>query len=578
MDINTIQKTDIKKQENKSKSLLKGEYIRFVPLGGLDEIGRNMAYYEFEDDIVIIDMGLQFPEEETPGIDFIVPNINSLLHKKDKIRGIIITHGHYDHIGAIPYLIEQLGNPPIYATDICKAIIEKRQQDFVNAPKLNTIAIKPGDVINISSNFKIEFFELDHTIPETIGVLLKTPLANIAHFGDFRIEYDVNDKPSERNIEVFKKLNKVGIDVLLLDSTNAEEKGHSVSEKIVEKNLYELFKEAEGRIILATFSSMITRIAEIIKMAEKLHKKIAINGRSMKDNIQIAQKLGYINAKQGTIIPLEDLHNYKDDRILILTTGAQGESGAGLMKIISGGHKYIRLKKGDTVIFSSSVIPGNERSIQSLRDNIARQGAKVIHSNIIDIHASGHAPAEDIKLVLEAVKPKYFIPIHGYYYMRTVAGDIAKKAGMSQDKIIILENGQIAYILKNKVVATKDFVQTSYVMIDGLGIGDVGEVVLRDRLTLAKEGMVSIYVLLSKQTGQILRNPDIMTKGFIYAKENQEILENIRRRVKGILGRVPKHQPLDIDYVRALLRDQIGQYLYNITHRRPMILITIAEI
>ncbi|HUY69783.1 MAG TPA: ribonuclease J, partial [Candidatus Tyrphobacter sp.] len=330
--------------------------LRFVPLGGLDEIGRNMAYFEYKDEIFIIDMGLQFPEEETPGIDYIIPNIASLEPKKRNIKGIVLTHAHYDHIGAVPYLIGKLGNPPIYTTKLTKALIERRQEEFVNAPKLNIIIVNEKDKVKIGEYFDLEFFGVPHTVPDNIGVVVKTPVGNMVHFSDFRFEYDEKDNP--QGIDEFKRIGNLGIHSFMIDSTNAEQEGHSLSEKVVQENLEKLFANAKGRIILATFSSMITRLGEIIKIADKLGRKVIIVGRSMKDNLEIAQNLGYIKAKKGLIISAEEIRKYKDDKVVILTTGAQGETSAGMMKIINGENKNIRIKAGDTVVFSSSVIPG----------------------------------------------------------------------------------------------------------------------------------------------------------------------------------------------------------------------------
>ena len=373
----------------------KKDALRLVPLGGLEEVGRNCSFLEYKNEIVVIDVGLQFPEEETPGIDYIIPNISYLEKRKENIHAIILTHGHYDHIGALPHVLERLGNPPIYATSITKAIIEKRQEDFPNAPKMKVILIKNGDEIKLSNYFTGYFFGVPHTIPETTGVLLKTPIGNVVHFADFRIDYDEKDNP--QGLEEFAAIGKMGVHTFMVDSTNAEKAGHSLSEKTVERNLEEIFKQAEGRIIVATFASLLTRIGEIVKICERLGRHVAFSGYSMKTNVQIAQDLGFIKAKEGTIIPIEEIHRIKDDKLLILSTGAQGESNASLMKIITGEHRHITIKPGDTFVLSSSVIPGNEKSVQSVKDNLARQGAIVYHSALVDIHSSGHAPKEDIK-------------------------------------------------------------------------------------------------------------------------------------------------------------------------------------
>ncbi len=546
------------------------EMLRIVPLGGLEEVGRNSMFFEYKNEIVIIDMGIQFPEEETPGIDFIIPNTTYLESKKANIKGIVVTHGHLDHIGAIPYLLGRLGNPPIYTTALTKEMIARRQEEFPNAPKPNFVVVKNEDRVTISEHFSAEFFGVSHTIPDTTGVVLKTPAGNIVNCADFRIDYDANGGPMSLN--EFEKIGKMGIDVLLLDSTNAEVEGKSISERDVERNIEKLFEGANGRIILATFSSMLTRIAEILRIAEKIGRTVAINGFSMKANVQIAQNLGYIKVKKGLVIPVEEIKKLRDDKILVLTTGAQGESNAGLMRIVSGEHQHLEIKPGDTVIFSSSVIPGNERSVQTLKDNLARQGAKVHTSKMLDIHSSGHAPKEELKQVIKLINPKYLIPIHGYYFMRFTNAELGQEVGMPKERTIVMDNGEVFEMSSKGGRITSERIDAYYVMVDGLGVGDVEEVVLRDRKMLASEGMIVVIITLAKEGARLLKNPDIISRGFIYLRENQELLEEMRRKIKNIIIRMPKDRPLDDDYLKTLIRDQVGQYVYVKTKRRPMVL------
>lgn len=556
---------------------VKEDHVRLVALGGLEEIGRNMSFIEYKDEIVIIDAGFQFPDEATPGIDFIVPNVAYLAERKEKIKALVLTHAHFDHIGAIPYIIEKIGNPPIYTMNLTKALIERRQEEFPKAPKLNVVTVQYGDKHKVGEFFELEFFGVDHTVPETTGVVIKTPIGNIVHFADFRLEYDADGKVQD--LKEFKRVGEMGVHTFMVDSTNALEPGRSQSEKTIEKNLEMLFKEAQGRIILSTFSSMITRLAEIIKIAERLGRKVAINGRSMRENVQTAQSLGYIKAKKDTLIPVEEVHKYKDDKVMILSTGAQGQENSGLMRIVTGQHRYIRIKPGDMIIFSSSVIPGNERSVQRLQDNMTRQGALVHTSGLIDIHVSGHALQDDLELVIKTLKPKFVMPVHGYYYFRFANGRNAVRAGIPPQNVRVLDNnGQVSILTKNDFVVTDENLPTNYVMVDGLGVGDVGEVVLRDRLMLAQEGMFVVITTLDRKTGRVLKNPDIISRGFIYLKENHDLLDEIRKRVRNIVGRIPRQQPVETDYVKGLIRDQIGQFLYNKTKRRPMVLPVIIEV
>lgn len=552
------------------------EPLRLAALGGLEEVGRNCMFFEYKNEIVILDLGLQFPEEETPGVDYIIPNITYLIERKKNIRALIITHAHYDHLGAIPYLIGRLGNPPIYTAALTKELILKRQDDFPNAPKLNIQVVKHGDSVKLSNYFEAKFFEVSHTIPDNIGVLLKTPVGNLAHFSDFRIDYDKNDDPV--NIEDFKNLAKEKVHLLLLDSTRSEEPGRSISERVVEKNLEEIFKKADGRIIIGMFSSLLTRIAEILKIAERIDRKVAVSGFSMKANIQIAQNLGYIKVPKGLIVPIEEIHKYKDNKVMILSTGAQGEPNASLMRIINGEHRHIQVKRGDTVIFSASIIPGNERGVQILKDSLSRQGAKIYHSKVIDIHSSGHAPQEELKLVMKLMKPKFFLPVHGFYFMRAVNVELAEESGIPRENSLVPLNGQVVEVTKDGAKITNENLPVYYIMVDGLGVGDVGEVVLRDRKVLAQEGMLVIIATLDRRTGKFIKNPDIISRGFIYLRENQTLLDEIRQKLHALISRIPRHQPLDADYLKSLVRDQIGQFLYSKTKRRPMILPVIIEI
>lgn len=550
--------------------------LRFVPLGGLEEVGRNCSYFEYNNEIVIVDVGIQFPEEATPGIDYIIPNVASLEHRKHDIKAIILTHGHYDHIAAIHYLAEKLGNPPIITSPFTKAMVEKRHEEFTNAPKLNFITAKDGTKVPISPNLVVEMFSVGHTIPEALGFILHTPAGKMVNFGDFRLDIDRDGKPT--NLGVYERLAKENIHSIFIDSTNADFPGFSPSERTVEENLNDLMKNAKGRIIIATFSSLVDRLLEIIKIAHKLNRKVAVNGRSMITNLEIARSMGYFKDIKTEMIPLEEMNKQRDENVILLTTGAQGESNAGLMRIVRGEHRIVRLKPNDTIIFSSSVVPGNERSVQALQDNIARQVDELYNSKLLDIHAGGHAHGADIELVIKMIKPKFVVPIHAYYFKRKAVVKLAEAAGIPKERVPMMDNGQIALLGENTFTITDENVPASYVMVDGLGVGDVEEVVLRDRLNLAKEGMVVIIVTLDRRTGRVLKNPDIISRGFIYLKENQTILEDIRKKVRAVLSRLPAHQEVETDYIKTLIRDQVGQFLYTKTKRRPMILPVTIEI
>ncbi len=556
---------------------LKRDTVYWVPVGGLEEVGRNCSFFEYNDEIVIIDMGIQFPEEETPGIDWIIPNTNYLEKKKKNIKGLIITHAHYDHFGAVPYVLEKLGNPTIYATALIKALLEKRMAEIPNAPKMNFHVIKNHDRVKLSEHFTVEFFGVAHTVPDTTGVLVETPAGNMVHFADFRLDYDADDFTF--NLKEFEWVKSKGAHSLLIDSTNACEEGHSVSERVVEANLQKLMTGAEGRIILSTFASMITRLAEVVKVAEEMGRKVVVNGRSMKDNLELARQLGYFKFKSGTLIPVEEMHNYKDNKLVILSTGAMGQENAGLMRIVSGEHKFIKVKPGDTIIFSSSVIPGNERAVQTLKDNFARQGA-IVHTNEdLDIHSSGHAPGPDLAIVIKTCEPKFVIPVHGFYFMRAANIQNAKTVGFPKERVILADNGQVLEMTAETAKITDKQIDSYYVMVDGLGVGDVEAVVVRDRKLLAQEGMIVVILTIDRKNGRLIKNPDIISRGFIYLKDHGPLMDDMRGKIRSVMHQTAaSKQAPEPDYIKGLIRDQIGLFIYTKTQRRPMILPVLIEV
>ena len=551
--------------------------LRIIALGGLEEVGRNMTVFEYKDDIIIVDMGLQFPEEDMPVIDYIIPNTAYLKDKRDRIRGIIITHGHYDHIGAIPHSMGRLGNPPIYATPLTAGIIKKRQEDFPQAPRLNIHEIKETDKIDLGC-FKIEFFHVNHNIPDGVGIVIDTPVGRLVHTGDFKFDHTpVGDKPID--ISRLKEISQPGVKVLMSDSTSAEKPGHSISEKEIQDNLEIIFKEAPGRIIIATFASLISRVQEVLNLAEKYDRKVAIDGYSMKTNVEIAKKLGYLKSQKGTIIRVNRANDYPNKKIVILCTGAQGEDNAVLMRIVNQEHRHIKIQKGDAIIFSSSVVPGNERTVQSLKDVLWRQGGRVYHYQMMDIHAGGHGQEEDLRAMLELIKPKFFIPIHGSYYMLKLHGEIAEAVGIPSKNIIIGRNGKVILLGQKSIKISEERVPNNYVMVDGLGVGDVGQVVLHDRQTMAQDGMFVIIAVINSKTGRVYGEPDIISRGFVYLRESKDLLDQVRRKIKEIVSHTATSEhTVNWVYVKENIRDKIGQFLYTKTQRRPMVLPVIIEI
>jgi ribonuclease J len=559
--------------------LLKDDPLKIIPLGGLGEVGRNMMILEAKNSILLIDAGFRLPEEDMPGVDYIIPNLDYLKDKKEKILGIVFTHGHYDHIGAIPYLLEKIWTPSLkfFASPLTRAMILKRQEDFPQQPKLNVETVKENSKIKLGP-FLIEFVKLNHNIPDNFGLFIKTPVGNIFHTSDFKFDKNpIYDLPT--NFEKLKAIGKRKILLLMSDSTNAEEEGHSLSEKEIFENLEKIIKEAKGRVIAATFASLINRIQQIITISEREKRKVLIEGYSMKMNVEVAKAMGYIRAKSETFISQKELEKYPDSKITILCTGAQGEAEAVLMRIANKEHKFLRIKKGDTVIFSSSVIPGNERTVQIMKDEILKQGARVFHYKMMDIHAGGHAKKEELKKMIRLMKPKFFFPIHGQYSMLVAHAEIAKEQGVKEKNIILAENGNIINLSKKGFSIERGKVPSNYVMVDGLGIGDVGEVVLRDRKMLAKDGMFVVIAVVDRQTGKVKGSPDIISRGFVYLRESKELLRDVRRKVIGIVNSATgKGGAVNWVYVKDEIKNKIGQFLFEKTQRRPMVLPVVIEV
>ena len=559
-------------------------HIRVIPLGGLEEVGRNMMVIEYAEpssghngDILIIDMGLQFPEENMPGIDFIIPNTAYLEAKKTHIKGVIITHGHYDHIGAIPYLMHKLGNPTIYTMPLTKGIILKRQDEFPHVPKLDIVEISSQSKLRLGV-FDVEFFHVNHNIADTVGVAVHTPVGTLVHTADFKFDNNpVGDKPAD--YMKMAQLASHGVLLLMSDSTNAENPGHSISEKTIQENLEDIFEHAKGRIIVATFASLLSRIQQIIYLAEKFGRKVALDGYSMRTNVALYRELGYLKVKQGTVIDVKEFNGYPPEKVTLLGTGAQGEEKAVLMRIVQGEHTHVKIQEGDTIIFSSSVVPGNERTVQTLKDLMYKQGARVFHYKMMDIHAGGHAQSEDLKMMINLMRPKFFMPIEGNFFMLRLHADLAESVGVPKENIVIPANGQVVRVTRDSIQPTKENAPANYIMVDGLGVGDVKEVVLRDRQMLAQDGIFVLIATVDSQTGKLRGSPDIISRGFIYLRESQELLKATRGLIKKTVeDATAKMHPVNFTYVKEALRDQIGKFLFQKTKRRPMVLPVIIEV
>jgi ribonuclease J len=551
------------------------ENLRIIPLGGLGEVGRNMMVLEWGDEAIIVDIGLNFPEERTPGVDYVIPNISYLEKNKKKILGVILTHGHYDHIGAIPYILDKIGNPPLFGSALTLGITTKRQEEFPLKPKLRTNEIKEGDRIELGP-FTAEFFHQNHNVPDGHGVLIETPVGNIIHTSDFKFDLTPTNAPPT-NFDRLHEIASRGILLLMSDSTGAEAEGRSLSEKVISENLDIIFEKAKGRIITATFASLINRVQDIITLSEKHGRKVVVEGYGMKTNIEIARNLGLIKTKKGTVILAEKASDYPDNKITILSTGAQGEGNAALMRILSKQHRHFQLRKGDSVVLSSSVIPGNERAVQNLKDDIMRQGAYIFHSQMMDIHAKGHAQQEELRDMIRIMSPQFFLPIHGQYSMMASHAQIAHEEGVPKSNIALIDNGFIITINKEKLTISKKPVPVAPVMVDGSGIGDVGGVVLHDRMELAESGIFVVIAVIDKKTRKIKNSPDIISRGFVYLRESQLLLTEVRKKVMEIISKGGKQQK-DVKDIKPEIKSKIEGFLYSKTGRRPMVLPVVIEV
>lgn len=548
--------------------------LKVVVMGGAEEVGRNMTLVEYGGDIILIDCGLQFPEEDQPGIDYIIPNISYLKGKEKKVKGIIITHAHYDHIGGLPHIAPELHNPPIYGTKLTNGIIKKRQEDFQG--DLDLREIDPDEKLNLGQ-FRVEFFRVNHNIPDCVGIVVRTPEGTIIHTGDFKFDYTpVMDKVTEFN--KIAKFGEEGVLALLSDSTNAENPGQQISEKTIGEALEQIFRQAQGRIIIGTFASLLTRVQQVIWLAEALGRKVVIEGYSMKNNTEICRELGYLKINPKTIISASEAVKLPENKLIIMCTGAQGEGNAALMRIAGREHRHFHIQPTDTVIFSSSVVPGNERTVQRLKDTIVKEGAKVVHYKMMDVHAGGHAQMEDLKLLYRLIKPKYIVPIEGNAFMLQAAGSVAEGLGWAQDRVIIPANGKIMEFCGGEVKIIRKRLETDYVMVDGLGVGDVSNVVLRDRQVMSEEGMFVIIATIEGKTGKLVGSPDIISRGFVYMKGSKKLIEEARGKVKKIcVDKNPKDAANPM-HLKNKLRDEMGKFLFKKTQRRPMVLPVVIEV
>ncbi len=547
--------------------------LQIIPLGGLGEIGKNMTVIRVDDEILLIDAGLMFPNEDMLGIDLVIPDITYLLENKDKVKAIVLTHGHEDHIGALPFVLKQM-NVPVYGTRLTLGILEGRlQENHVDSSNLHPVM--QGDIINAGC-FSVGFIRVNHSIPDAVGLSIKTPVGMIVHTGDFKLDYTpVDGKMTD--FRRFSELGNKGVLVMMADSTNAEREGHTPSERTVGAAFEKSFHNARGRIIIATFSSNVSRIQQVIDTAVRYRRKVAVLGRSMINVVNISLELGYIHAPEGTIIDIDETNNFPMDRVVIVTTGSQGEPMSALTRMATSDHRKVTIVPGDTVIISATPIPGNEKLVSRTVDNLLKLGANVVYGRGNGIHVSGHASQEELKLMHNLVRPKFFIPVHGEYRMLVKHAKLATDLGMPKENVFIAENGQVLEFTREKgTVAGK--VTSGRVLVDGLGVGDVGNIVLRDRRQLSQDGILIIVMTMEKSSGHIVAGPDIVSRGFVYVRESEELMDEAKERVCAALERCEENNITEWAAIKSNVRDALGRYLFEKTRRRPMILPIIMEV
>ncbi len=548
--------------------------LKLIPLGGNEEVGRNCMVVQYGQEILIIDLGLQFPEDDMPGVDYIIPDLSYLRGKEKWIRGVVITHGHYDHIGAIPHVMAQLGNPPIYSTDLTNAMIAKKMEDVAPGVKLPLHNIKSRDRVKLGS-FRLEFFGVSHNIPASVGVIVETPGGTVVHTGDFKIDEHAHAS-NRTDMEKIIELGHRHILCLMCDSTNASATGHQLSEEEIEKNIQQMFAQTKGRMIFGTFASLLSRIQQILTMAERFNRKVLIEGFSMKTNVEIGRELGYIRIKPHTIISYEESQKLPSSQVLIICTGAQGEDNAVLMRIANREHKYLHIEPGDLVVFSSSVVPGNDRAVQRLKDGLYREGADIIDYKMLDIHAGGHAKAEDLIRFMKLVNPKYVMPIEGNHSFLRENAKNAIKAGIPADRILIADNGQVVEFNQGQGYVTNHRIPIEYVFVDGLGVGDVNALVLRDRKQLASDGMIVVVAQISGRTGKPGKI-DVISRGLTHMKEQGRFISGMVAVVKkALVDKEPRMKPQDKD-LRDKIRRDLEKFVFHKTHRQPMVVPVIIE-
>jgi ribonuclease J len=556
------------------------ETIRIVPLGGVEEVGRNMTAIEYGNDIIVVDCGIQFTDADTPGVDYVLPNTKYLEDRKDKIRALVITHGHLDHVGAIPYLIGRLGNPPIYTREFGSFIIKKRQEEFPHLPPLNFKIIEVTDksAVALTPHLKLRFFGLTHSIPDSTGVIIETPFGDIVNTGDVRVENE-QGVPVPKEIEQYKMFKDRNVLLFTMDSTGIEKPGFSPSEVSILKNIDKIVAEVPGRVIIATFASQVERIIEFFETARRYGKKVVIEGRSMRNNVDIIKHLNLVDTSH--VVPIEDIEKYPANKIMMIATGAQGEEFAALMRMANSSHKFIKLNRTDTVILSSSIIPGNDKAVAKLKDNLYRHDAKIITYLDNDVHTSGHGKRGELEWVHKQIPYKFFMPVHGHHYMLKQHAELAYSLGAARENVMVPDNGSIIEIRDQgkTFVRLPEKAPSEDMVVEGFSIGDISDVLIRDRKMLAEEGFIVIVAMVDTKTGYLKKSPDIISRGFVYLRESQDLLSEVRHLIKrSIEGTTIGSNPINFDYAKNAVNEDVSRFLFQKTAKKPIIIPVILSI
>ncbi len=577
----TITKTETEKtrkprrKKAEGKSIFKKPNLKIIPLGGLHEIGKNITVFEYEDEMIIVDCGLSFPEDDMLGVDLVIPDITYVLKNQEKLKGIVITHGHEDHIGGIPYFLKQL-NTPIYATRLAAGLISNKLEEHKLLRSTEMHIINQGETIKLGKNFSVEFIRSSHSIPDSVMLAITTPAGTVLHTGDFKVDYT----PIDGQLMDFGRiaeLGKEGILALMSDSTNSERKGFTMSESTVGDVLDKLFANCTKRIVVATFASNVHRIQQIVNSAVKYGRKIAVCGRSMINMITTAAELGYIKCPEKLFIDIDMISSYSDDQLVIITTGSQGEPMSALTRMAAGDHRKVKITPNDLIIISATPIPGNEKYVSKVIDDLMQLGAEVVYSALADIHVSGHACQEEQKLILALAKPKYFIPVHGEYRQLRAHSETAMSMGIDKDRIVMLTNGRVLEINEQEMKFTGT-VPSGRVLVDGLGVGDVGNIVLRDRQHLAQDGLIVIVLTMDSQTGEVVAGPDVISRGFVYVRESENLMDDVKSVVRHEISLCEQRGIRDWATIKSSVKENLRDYLFIKTKRNPMIIPIIMEV